>query len=104
MISYRISSPSEGLLQRENIHRILPTNPKFKEVTYNRVFESCRFFAGDRIKMRGTSKHGVVTEVITELDKVKWDKNRPHFIVVKFDEHGDKEFLAHPSQLRKRSK
>lgn len=49
--------------------------------------------------MRGTANLGFVTEVVHKFDDVKWNKNKPHFVVVQFDGQ-DAEFLAHPSQLK----
>ena len=103
MISHSILFTSGTDRRRIPTQHISPNDPDYKQHTFNRVFGNCVLFKGDRVKLKGSNKEGTVIDVLTslELDQVKWDKNRPHFIVVKFD-GTDKEYLAHPSQLRKR--
>lgn len=103
MISHSIFVTNGGNRERANTRHISPNDPDYKQHVFTRVYGNCPLFQGDRVKVRGTNKEGTVIDVLNslELDQVKWDKNRPHFIVVKLD-GTDKEYLAHPSQLRKR--
>ena len=73
-----------------------------KALILQRSINGCQFRGeNERVKIRRGHKRGNVLEIIYDKDKVNWTGNKPHFVVVRFDD-GDT-MLCHPSQL-KRSK
>ncbi len=67
-------------------------------MVFTRAFKGNRWHVGNRIKVRGTSRKGTVREVIKDLNKVEWERNRPLFIVVEMDDGVT--MIGHPGQFK----
>lgn len=103
MITYEITSSSTANLKHSRtLSKILrPEDQGYKESVFRRAFEGCKLSGLDFIKVRGTPNKGQILEVVANFNNIKWEKNRPMFLRIKVN---DKEYMAHPSQLKKISK
>ena len=99
MISYKIVS-NWGKKNTPEISPISPKDPNFKEVILERAYRnSWAWRAGQKCKIRGTPRRGIVKEVIKEHNRVNWINNRPYFITVEFAD--GKTEVCNPSQLKR---
>jgi len=80
---------------------VAPGDDNYRDVVFKRNLSACQYKAGDRVKLRKGHGRGSIVEVINDIKYVGWDKNRPMFIVVAFDD--GKTLMCNASQL-KRSK
>ncbi len=102
MISYKIIVQN-GRDQRtvDNRTVVTPSDDNYRDVVFQRNLNVCHLSAGDRVKLRKGHSRGTVKEVINNIKHISWQKNRPMFVVVAFDD--GKILMCNPSQL-KRSK
>lgn len=85
------------------ISPVQPSNPNFKDIVLERAYRNAiAWYAGQKCKMRGTSRKGIVKEVIREHSRVNWINNRPYFITVEFED--GKTEICNPAQLRRKHK
>ena len=105
MITYKIiskqsskSTPPE-IGKREHLH---PSQPDFKEKTYRRAYQlNVRLFPkGQRVKVRGSSRRGIVVRLYDDINEVIWEGNRPHYIECQLDDGTI--LVANPGQLKKK--
>jgi len=81
------------------IKPITPDQPDYRKHIFERlVKQTDRYQVGTRIKVRGTPNKGTITYIEYDLDKIKWQKNKPYYIEIRL-ENGES-FVAHPSQLK----
>lgn len=81
---------------------VTPKDPDFRDVVFSRQINANYFREGNRVKVRGTSKYGVVIGIETDINNVNWYQNRPHFIRVRFST-GDI-VMCYPGQLKRSKK
>lgn len=77
---------------------VSPNDTNYKEIVLKRNLANNRYKAGDRVKMRKSATRGNVCEVITDINIVNWSRNRPHFLVVQWDD--GKTNMCNSSQLK----
>lgn len=97
MISYEISS-TPTVPTKQTRKRPHPGDVGYRDTVLRRAFENCHLNGLDFIKVKGTPNKGQILEVVTDPDKVQWERNRPLFLRVLVN---DKEYMAHPSQLKR---
>ena len=100
MITYKIVSNSGKKNEGGTRQLLNPTSPGFKELVFRRVLAKCNFQEGQWAKVRGTSKRVKIVKIITDLNNVHWEKDRPFFIEVE-TEDGIK-YLSAPHQLHRK--
>jgi hypothetical protein len=87
MISYKIIVQNTADIKHPEARKVVaPGEPDFRETVFRRNLAQNRFKEGDRIKMRKTAKRGFIVEVIRDIKNVNWERNRPHFLVVQWDD------------------
>jgi hypothetical protein len=97
MITYKIISNTGKKLNHE-IRPVKPTDKDYKDVVYERALSRCFYREGSKVKIRRSSRRGVVQEVIKDKERVNWVNNSPYFIVVKFQDGVIEQ--CSPSQLK----
>jgi hypothetical protein len=102
MFSYRITSkrqPSPSLSGKGSADKY--SGDEFKERVFRKSLRANRkvFAPGTTVKINGSQHTGIIDEVITEFSKIKWDNNKPFYLVVKVPD--GRCFIAHPSQITK---
>jgi hypothetical protein len=97
MINYKIivSTGQNKPLARQ---RVDPKDPSFRSITFERSLKNCFWQPGQRVKLRGTSRLGTLQEVIKDINQINWTKNRPNYLLIRFD-NGELA-LANPCQLK----
>lgn len=90
MISYRIVSrlvpPSVKELNKKGA-RIDPKDPDFKFKIFQRIVSTTEWRKGQPIRVRGTSRKGIITKMHLVFDQVpKWEGKQPFFIEVTFSD------------------
>lgn|SRR5574343_385834 len=98
MITYKIISNTGKKLNHE-IRPVKPTDPDYKDVVFERALTRCHWRIGSKVKIRRSSRRGVVQEIIKDKTRVNWINNNPYFIVVQFNDGALEQ--CSPSQLKK---
>lgn len=75
-----------------------PQSPDYKEHIFRSAFANCPIHEGDLVKVKGTPQRGKVMKVEHDFKKVKWNQNKPEFIIVEIDEQL---YTTHPSRLKR---
>lgn len=78
-----------------------PGEEGYKDFVLIREVGRCNFSVNDRVKVRKGHKRGHIAKIHNKADDVNWQKGKPFFIEVNFDDGTN--FMCHHSQL-KRSK
>ena len=94
---YKIISRKKQATTNSPLHfSELPLEDKRKEI-FKRALESCPYKVGDRVKIRNTSKEGVIVDVEDNFDLVQWNNLNPLFIYVNVE---GTVYVSRPSILR----
>lgn len=102
MIEYEIIVQHKRDKRIEKVNVVEPSDPNFHEIVLTRAVKGCPYFPKMRVKVRGTSKRGVIERILKDKNEVNWAGNRPHFVQVKMDDGTT--LLCNPAQLRRKSK
>lgn len=88
MISYKILSKKLSSKQRTELldDHLRADDPEFKRKLFERLYARLKFTKGCNVRIVNTSKRGIVTKVYTDLNSIKWDKDKPFFIEVCLDD------------------
>jgi hypothetical protein len=89
MIKYTIISKNDSsYIPKSAIQQADPGTKEGRAVILYRLLvrHKSRFPINKRIKLKGSSKRGKVTDVFTDPDKALWDTNSPRFVEVLLDD------------------
>lgn len=96
MITYKIVFKNTNKGKKQPLD---PKAPDFQEEVFKRSLQSCPFKEGQRVKIRGTSVIGTITEIYKDIKDVQWQANKPMYVEIEVN--GELK-LANPGQLRHR--
>jgi hypothetical protein len=88
--------------QKPQLELADPKSPDFRALVFRRNLKACKYKDEDRVKVRGTSRKGFILRIEDDINKVNWERNRPHFVQVRFDDGSV--MMCNPSQLKRTNK
>lgn len=77
------------------------TQPINRQLLLTRLCKKYEFKKGNKVWIKHHKLPGVITEILQDESKVRWEMGRPHFIVV---ECNGVEFMCNISQIKRRMK
>ena len=101
MITYKLVFNSADSPSQNKNKFVAPNDPAFKPLVFERALSRNSLKIGDKVKIRGTNLRAEITDVIKDIDKVQWERNRPYFIWLSCN---GEEMYAHPAQLKRMNK
>jgi hypothetical protein len=78
---------------------VQPGDQSFKEVVFQRNLRANQYTVGQRVKQRGGHLVGTITHIEKDISQINWERNRPMFVAVDFDD--GRKVYANPSQLKR---
>jgi hypothetical protein len=82
MLSYKIISrqqPKQAKSFDEN-------SPEFREKIISRILSRIKYSKGQRLRVVGTNKRGVITKIHYGMENIRWEKTKPFFIEMLLDD------------------
>lgn len=90
MISYRIVSRTAPPKIKEFNKKgapISPEDPDYKFKLFQRIVSKTEWRKGQPVRVRGTSRKGVITKMHLVFDQIpQWENKAPYFIEVTFND------------------
>jgi len=97
MYSYRIISDRSKTPLKPAHSR---SKQETREATLQKQLRNLKFAVGNEVRIKGTSIHGIIREIIRDPERIVWKSNSPCYIVVE-SLRGDVAALYHPSKLKR---
>lgn len=88
--------------QKSTRQIVKPGDANFKEVVFQRNHKQCQYAADQRVKLRNGHTRGTITEIISDINQIQWQNNKPLFVRVKFD--NGQEIIVNHNQLKRSKK
>jgi hypothetical protein len=98
MLTYQIISKAPLNLSKKS-RSISQESGREKAHILQKNINRCTYREGDLILLNGNKEKGQVLGLVTDPTEVVWQHWKPFFISIVMS--SGKEYLAHPSQLRK---
>lgn len=104
MITYKIISRKLSPEEKSRVkrRRLSPDDPDFQERLFERVYQHNPFREGDRVRLVGTKHTATLVNVYSELKDVIWKDDKPHFLVLEFDDDKSRK-VATPFQITRKN-
>jgi hypothetical protein len=83
MLSYKIISRQQSTKAVKSIDE---NSPEFKERIISRILSRIKYNKGDRLRIVGTNKKGIVTKIHYGMENIRWEKSKPFFIEMLLDD------------------
>lgn len=77
----------------------LRSKQEIREFALQKQLKNLKFAVGNEVRIKGTSIHAVIIEIIRDPARIVWKSNSPHYIVVE-SARGERA-IYHPGKLKR---